>query len=188
MRAASRVFAIAACGLLLASCRSSSGDLPAFEAALAARDSATAALEGWCAAQRIAPRPGITAARIRDEDAPPPHDLDRLLALPQGAPTGYRHVRLSCAGVVLSQAHNWYVPERLTPQMNAMLAGTDIPFGKVAAPTGFTRERLDSKRGASSACPAGTILSHRALLRLPDGAPLALVIECYTNANLQRGN
>ena len=49
----------------------------------------------------------------------------------------------------------------------------------------FRRERLDSTRGRTAPCPAGTILSHRALLRLQDGTPLALVVECYTRANLR---
>ena len=104
--------------------------------------------------------------------------------MPADAQLGYRHVRLACGTNVLSEAHNWYVPGRLTPAMNAALAATTIPFGKVAAPLGFRRERLDSKRGARPECPRGTILSHRALLRLPDGRPLALLVECYTRANL----
>jgi hypothetical protein len=101
-------------------------------------------------------------------------------------PIGYRHVRLSCGDVVLSEAHNWYLPGRLTPAMNAALAASDTPFGKVAAPLHFTRRPLDSRRGRAPACPADTVLSHRALLRLPDGQPLALVVECYTSANLGR--
>lgn len=142
-------------------------------------------LSRWCASKHLAPSPDIRARQVLGEAAPPPHDLRRLLGLPEGAAPAYRHVRLSCGGVTLSEAHNWYVPARLTGQMNATLANTDTPFGKVAAATGFVRQRLDSKRGAMPSCPAGTILSHRALLRLPDGSPLALVIECYSAANLR---
>lgn len=113
-----------------------------------------------------------------------PADARRLLGLPADAPLGYRHVRLSCGKATLSVAHNWYVPARLTPAMNATLSGTRTPFGKVAAPLGFKRERLDARRGPRPECPADTILSHRALLRLPDGRPLALLVECYTRSNL----
>lgn len=115
---------------------------------------------------------------------PEPADARALLQVPPAAPLGYRHVGLSCGGRTLSVAHNWYVPERLTPAMNATLAATRTPFGKVAAPLDFRRERLDSRRGARPECPADTILSHRALLRLPDGRPLALLVECYTRENL----
>lgn len=97
---------------------------------------------------------------------------------------GYRHVRLSCGGSVLSVAHNWYVPSRLPPEMNASLETSDTPFGKVIALLHFTRERLASKRGPAEGCPRDTVLSHRGLLRLPDGQPVSLVVECYTRANL----
>ncbi len=68
--------------------------------------------------------------------------------------------------------------------MNELLASSQTPFGKVAAALNFSRERLASLRGPGFGCPAGTIVSHRARLRLPDGKPLALVVECYTRANL----
>jgi hypothetical protein len=68
--------------------------------------------------------------------------------------------------------------------MNEALETSDTPFGKVVAPLGFTRKRLASRRGAAEDCPKDTVLSHRALLELPDGRPLSLVVECYTTANL----
>jgi chorismate-pyruvate lyase len=101
---------------------------------------------------------------------------------------GYRHVQLVCGDAVLSQAHNWYVPARLTAAMNEQLDQTDLPFGRVAASLGFTREAIASARRGDPACPAGAISTHRALLRLPDGAPLAMVVECYLEANLGRGD
>ena len=159
--------------------------MPAFERTLAAQDSATAALGQWCAARHLAEPARITAGLVHDADAPPPADLRQLLETDPAIPIGYRHVRLSCGAIVLSEAHNWYLPQRLTPVMNAALASSDIPFGKVVAPLHFARRPLDSRRGRAPACPAHTVLSHRALLRLPGGAPLALVVECYTAANLR---
>jgi chorismate-pyruvate lyase len=176
LRQAVAVFAAAAA---VTGC--TSPELPAFEHTLAAQDSATAALGEWCAARHLASPARITASPVHDADAPPPGDLRALL----GADAiGYRHVRLSCGAVVLSEAHNWYLPSRLSPAMNATLTASDTPFGKVAAPLHFTRQPLDSRRGRGPVCPAHTVLSHRALLRLPDGEPLALVVECYTSANL----
>lgn len=153
--------------------------LPRFEAALAANDSATAALKNWCEARGIAHPARITAAPVKDERiAPPPSEAPQF--------NGYRHVRLSCGGVVLSEAHNWYDRTLLTPEMNRQLDTTDRPFGTVVAPLAFRRKRLATLRGSAPGCPRETVLSHRARLILPDGGILALVVECYTPANLTR--
>jgi hypothetical protein len=87
---------------------------------------------------------------------------------------------------VLSVAHNWYVPGRMTPEMNRMLDTTDTPFGRVAMPLHFTRRRLAERRGPLPGCPGDTILAHRAALYLPDGKPLSTLVECYTHANLPK--
>ena len=155
------------------------------EGALAARDSATAALRDWCEWRGIAAPARIVAEPVRGEDALRPASLEADLDLAPGEPVGYRHVRLSCGGSVLSEAHNWYVPARLTPEMNRLLAESDTPFGTVATPLAYRRERLESARGQGPGCPAGTVLTHRARLVLPDGKPLALLVECYTLANLK---
>lgn len=176
----SRSAAAALLLLLIAGCASPT--LSRFRQSLAAQDSATAALSQWCKAQALASDPTIRAELIRDNATSAPADLGALLAA-QSRP-GYRHVRLSCGGKVLSEAHNWFVRERLTPEMNHALDQTDTPFGTVAAPLRFTRERLGEAKGAAFGCPRGTVLSHRARLHTPDGQPLALVVECYTHANL----
>lgn len=150
---------------------------------LARHDSATAALGEWCRLRGMADRPVIAAERIADRLPPSPETL-RLLGVKPGEPIGYRHVRLSCGGVALSVAHNWYLPGRLTAEMNRTLDTTDTPFGRVAASLGYTRRRLEERRGPLPGCPADTILSHRALLELPDGRPLSVLIECYTPGNL----
>lgn len=174
--------------LVAASCAADrkAATLRKFEATLAAQDSATVALGQWCTSRRIARPTLITATPAEEGSQPEPVDARALLAIGPDAPLGYRHVRLACSDRVLSEAYNWYVPERLTPEMNAALAATHIPFGTVASSLRFTRQRLESRHGESADCPAGTILSHRALLRLPEGQPLALVVECYTSANLSR--
>lgn len=158
--------------------------LVAFEAALAAQPSATRALTGWCAARGIANPARIVAEPVAGADAGVPADAWQVLEIDGTEPLGYRHVRLRCGGVVLSEAHNWYVPARLTDAMRHVLATTDTPFGTVAAPLGFVREPLSSVRGPAEGCPRETVLTHRARLRLPDGRPLALLVECYTQANV----
>lgn len=169
------VFALAAC---------SAPGLGQFEALLASHDSATLALEEWCESRGIASPAAIRAEPDAGAVVQPPADIAVLLGLAGDEPPAYRRVMLSCGEVVLSHAHNWYVPARLTEEMNAQLAASTVPFGKVAAPLGFRRERLDSQRGAPSGCPADTVLAQRARLVLPDGRPLALLLECYTAAIL----
>lgn len=113
-----------------------------------------------------------------------PADLFDRLHLPAGTTLGYRNVELSCGGVVLSVAQLWYVPTLLTPAMRATLDETDTPFGQAVAALNFTRERISESSAPDPACPASTILVHKAVLRLPNGEGLALVIECYTSANV----
>ena len=177
--------------LLLAACATGANregaTLDQFERALAAQDSATAALTQWCAARGIADPPKIVAVPIvgaRQAEAP---DLRARLEVGADGPVGYRHVALRCGDATLSDAHNWYVPGRLTPEMNATLNTTHEPFGRVVAPLGFVRERIEARRGRAPSCPEGTILSHRALLRLPDGRPISMVVECYSAANVAEG-
>lgn len=160
-------------------------DLPRFEAVLAANDSATAALGQWCGARQIAPQPVIRALADRDAKLSPTPAVLAALGVASDAQVAYRHVRLACGDEVLSVAHNWYLPARLTADMNRTLETTDTPFGKVVTPLGFRRERLAAQRGRAKECPKGTVLSHRAVLRLADDSAISLVVECYTAANLK---
>lgn len=149
------------------------------------QDSATAALGQWCARKEIAPPAAIVAEALPGTLAPS-SETRRLLAVGPDERVAYRHVALACGGAVLSVAHNWYVPARLTAEMNRTLETTRTPFGKAVADTHFTRERLAAIEGRGEGCPAGTVLTHRAVLRRAgDGAPISLVVECYTRANLR---
>lgn len=158
--------------------------IAAFEANLASHASATAALQLWCDQRGIAPGATITVQFITEADEAPPADIRTLLSISPDEPLGYRHVRLACGSHVLSDAHNWFVPARLTPEMNRQLAETQVPFGRIAAGLNFTREPLSSARRGDPGCPENAISTHRARLILPDGHPLAFVVECYTAENL----
>jgi hypothetical protein len=54
-------------------------------------------------------------------------------------------VRLICGGHVLSEADNWYVPARLTPEMNRVLEATDTAVGRVVQTLNFRRRTLSAK-------------------------------------------
>jgi hypothetical protein len=154
-----------------------------FNATLNAQDSATLALEQWCAAQRIASPARIEAHSVDDAASSPATPAIRAaLGVNADEPVRVRHVLLRCGDVLLSDAHNWYVPARLTPAMNTTLDTTHVPFGKVVAPIGLHRVALTGP--APAACPAGTIRHDRAVLHRDDGVAYSLVSECYTRANL----
>ena len=132
---------IAAASLPLAGCTHSQDDavLSAFEANLAAHASATRALEQWCENRGIADPATISAVPVAAQPGTPPDDLYQLLAAPAETVLGYRHVQLTCGDKVLSEAHNWYVPTRLTAEMNRQLHETNVPFGKVGLERGQGR-------------------------------------------------
>ncbi|MGH6747191.1 hypothetical protein [Novosphingobium sp.] len=159
--------------------------LEAFEAVLGRHDSATLALEEWCTLRGFSASARVTAQLVTGSDIPPPPDIEKKLALQPGETAALRNVRLSCGSRVLSVAWNWYVPERLTADMNEVLRSSDVPFGKAVADLHFRRLPLSTIAGAAANCPAGTISTHRAMLVLPDERPLAYLVECYTAANLQ---
>lgn len=180
-----RFFVVGLFVIALAACATMRDDrLDQFEAALAAQNSATAALTHWCEKRALARPARITALPVVGERAGATPQIRRLLAVGPEEALGYRHVRLMCGTATLSDATNWFVPARLTPAMNHALANTDRPFGEIVAELEFRRERLAGQRGQAEFCPSGTILAHRARLVLPDGRPISLVSECYTPANL----
>ncbi|MBF9152663.1 chorismate--pyruvate lyase family protein [Novosphingobium jiangmenense] len=160
------------------------GGIKDFEKTLASNDSATAALGQWCAKRALAAPPVIRALADRSALIPASPAIRKRLGVSAEEPIAYRHVQLACGDQILSVAHNWYVPSRLTTEMNRTLTTSDKPFGKVVAPLAFRRDRLAQKQGAMPQCPADTILSHEAVLRTPDGKAISLVIECYTPGNL----
>lgn len=171
--------------MLLACTSERPASISAFSRVLASHDSATLALGQWCARRKLADPAAIRAEPAGVASAAAMTDAVRAhLALGPDEPFGYRHVALRCGETTLSVAHNFYVPARLTEDMNTQLATTNTPFGRVVQPLDFTRERLDDLIGAAPECPSDTIMTHRALLRRADGMPISFVIECYTPANL----
>jgi len=147
----------------------------AFKAELLGADSATAVLQAHC------PASTIRAVRSRKAERPASDDTRAALALRVGDSIRHRRVKLNCGKATYSVADNWYVPERLTPAMNAALDGGDTPYGRVIAPLRATRRTLGvSERRRSP------FLTVRAVLTSADGAPLAVVVERYQSRLLRR--
>ena len=118
--------------------------LQTLNADLLSNDSATLTLEHWCELHRLASPPRIVAERVPGTDKLPSPEQRRELGVTPTEPVRYRRVRLLCGAVVLSEADNWYVPGRLTPEMNRQLDATDTPFGKVVQALQFRRRTLSS--------------------------------------------
>lgn len=173
--------------------------LQTLRAELLSHDSSTAVLQAWCDAHGP---PGLKIVAERDPkaDKAPSEAAKTALDLKPGQPVRYRRVKLACGGVVLSEADNWYRPERLTAEMNRVLDASDTPFGAVVRPLGFRRRFLsadllwnplpqDWQKRAPDPGPAPVIpaevLTDTAVLTLPDGRPFSFVAETYTAAALE---
>ncbi|CAN5377052.1 hypothetical protein BH10PSE15_BH10PSE15_03400 [soil metagenome] len=180
--------------------------LQSLELALLTHDSATLVLDDWCVRHKLAP-PGtqIVAERQSGVERPAPPEVRVALRVGADEPVRYRLVHLRCGARVLSIAENWYVPARLTSEMNRALDSTDVPFGRIVRPLGFHRAPIASKvlwsplgegwdtkvyESANKDCARANlviparVIENSAVLVLADGTPFAQVIENYTRAVL----
>ena len=154
------------------------GAIRRLKAEILGSPSATQILTAYCARHHLADPPAIRALRDPGMDRKADGRVRRLLRVGPGEPVRYRRVRLSCGDQVLSDADNWYVPARLTAEMNNRLDGTDIPFGTVVKPLGFQRRTL----GTEGLHDGDHVLRVTALLVNRDGLPFSLVQENYSAA------
>jgi hypothetical protein len=162
---------------------------------LLSHDSATETLERWCKGLGQVHPANITAERLKMVDPQPTPEIRQYLRVGPEIALKFRHVRLKCGDMVLSEADNWYVPARLTPVMNKALDSSERPFGKVVKPLGFTRHTLSAsllwaalsaprrtlvKSPSGEMAPPYFLFEHRALLQTGNGTPFSLLIERYT--------
>ena len=165
---------------------------------LLSHDSATATLERWCRRLGNVNPATITAERAKLTNPRPTPEIRQYLRVGPEIELKFRHVRLKCGEIVLSEADNWYVPLRLTPFMNKTLESSETPFGKVVKPLGFTRHTLSANllwpglsnpgaavvespsEGREGLAPPYLLFEHRALLQTANGTPFSLLIERYT--------
>lgn len=173
--------------------------LQTLNARILASHSATATLEAWCAARGLAAEPKVRARLVQGAVKAPSEE--QLLRLQVSGPEElrYRRVQLVCGEHVLSEADNWYVPARLTPEMNRLLETTDTPFGRAVQPLqpyrqtfaaellwqplgeGWERRPGAEICGTSEAAPPPPyLLEHRAVLYDANRRPFSEVSERYT--------
>jgi chorismate-pyruvate lyase len=172
--------------------------LETLNADLLSNDSATLTLDRWCADHRMATAK-VAAARVHGDEKDATEEIRNLLSVGSTEPVKYRHVRLHCGDRVLSEADNWYVPARLTSEMNRVLDTSDTAFGRAVQALNFHRHTLSAHLLWSplpegwelkNALPRASkgplkvpaeLIQHRAVLSLPDGTPFSVVIETYTS-------
>ena len=172
--------------------------LQTLNADLLSHPSATLTLERWCDTHHLASPAHIVAVQIKGADKVPTAAQRQDLHASATEPVRYRHVQLRCGTHVLSEADNWYLPSRLTQNMNHTLETSDTPFGRAVQELHFQRRTLsaellwrplpegwesrppetDPSHAALHIPPA--VLEHRAVLTEPDGTPFSEVVETYT--------
>jgi chorismate-pyruvate lyase len=169
-------------------------------AELLASNSATLTLQQWCAEHHLAEKPEIVAHRIDPDSQAPSATPREHLQVSAHELVRYRRVELSCGEHVLSVAENWYVPGRLTQEMNRLLATTQTPFGIVVRALSPHRETIAVNMlwsplppGWDSSAAALTVHSdpdarlqmpaalfeHRAILYSAQHRPIAELHELY---------
>lgn len=145
------------------------------EAELRTNPSATAVLQARCDTS-------IRAVVDRGARSRPSRAQRRRLGIGPHTLVRYRRLDLNCGGRTYSRAENWYVPGRLTPEMNAALESGDAPYGVVVRPLGAHRRLVaSSRRGLAR----GQVLRVRALVLDRENRPLAEVVETYLDAAAQ---
>jgi chorismate-pyruvate lyase len=176
--------------------------LETLNATLLAARSATFTLDRWCADHKLSGETKIHAQLVRGVEKPLTAEQRQRLEIDEREPVKFRHVELKCGERTLSEADNWYVPSRLTAEMNTLLETTDTPFGRaVAALKPFrrtfavdilwkpvddgweTRPPTADHPQRPLAIP-GQLFQHRALVIAPDLKPISEVAETYTSENL----
>jgi hypothetical protein len=168
-------------------------------AEILASHSATLTLENWCDEHRLAGNgeAKIVAHSIRADVKPATTEQRQRLAVGPSEELKYRHVQLLCGDRILSEADNWYVPSRLTAEMNRLLETTDTPFGRVVLDLQPYRQTFEAKvlwwplgegweikpfpapdKSDAMVIP-DVLFEHRAILYSKDREPFSEVHEVY---------
>jgi hypothetical protein len=136
---------------------------------------ATDTLLFWCHEYGLSHGPITVEVRQFFAPAVVPDDVLPVLKLDPGDTIHYRQVQLMRGSLPLAAAENWYVPQRLSADMNDALIATNFPFGSVIAPLRPLRHTL-----AANLQPyAEVILVHSAAILSQSGTVLAFVKESY---------
>lgn len=180
--------------------------MQSLNAEILASRSATFTLEKWCGDHRLSgtQEPKIVARQVEAKARPATAEQRQRLDVGPSEEIKVRHVQLLCGDHVFSEADNWYVPARLTTEMNRLLETTTTPFGRAVQdlhpyrrtfaatvlwkplPEGWETRPLPAaprEAGKSLAIP-DALFEHRAVLYTEDGKAFSEVDEVYQRALL----
>ena len=176
--------------------------IQSLNAAILGSRSATFSLEKWCGDHGLAEPARIVARLDPGMDKPSSAEQRQRLQVGTTETVKYRHVRLLCGDRVLSEADNWYVPGRLTDEMNRLLETTDTPFGKAVKalhpfrqtfaattlwsplPEGWEQGPVAAGDSTRPLVIPDSLFEHRAVLFTNGNLPFSEVDEVYKRALL----
>src|SRR3954454_16760085 len=92
---------------------------------ITSHSTATAALNSWCAKRMARQHDSIVARVLADEDADPT-SYKGSLTIEDGEQVRYRKVALVWGDSTVSEAENWYFPNRLPPGMRTRLLSSNL--------------------------------------------------------------
>ncbi|WP_414476370.1 hypothetical protein [Microvirga sp. M2] len=163
-------------------------------ARLIAGATATETLLAWCEEHGLAEGPITVERQQQLVLSAVPYEVRAALGPASNEAVHYRQVRLVRGSVPLAVAENWFLPDRLTANMNEVLNQSTIPFGTVIAPLRPSRRTLigrpqpltvdpsedpERPRGSTGQRSPEIILEHVAVILGGSGTVLALVKEHY---------
>lgn len=119
--------------------------LQTVNANILASTSATLTLEQWCGDHAMSSKAKVTAHLQRGIVKEATAAQRERLQVGADTAVKYRRVQLYCGDHLLSEADNWYVPDRLSAAMNRLLDETDTPFGKAVLPLAPYRRTFATK-------------------------------------------
>ena len=169
-------------------------------AEILASSSATQSLEKWCRDHKMAADPIIVARVTTGIDKVATTEQLQRLQVTTVSDVKHRQVELRCGSYILSEADAWYIPSRLTAEMNKLLETSETPFGKAVQslrpyrrtfavtllwsplPAGWEQQRQTGEQPSERARPLllpKELFEHRAILYTSDHQPISEVHERY---------
>jgi hypothetical protein len=156
-----------------------------FQSRLLASDSASAVLEDWVG-RKSGKVYSLEARKLGGSERPAGAEQRARLSVSEKEALHHRRVYLVAGGRVLSIAENWYVPNRLLPEMLIALTYGMTPFGTAIAELKPRRRTLSIQRlvqleelGESQRLPPWLLRINALVIDMHD-RPLCEVNEIYS--------
>ena len=160
-------------------------------ASLLRASTAREALFFWCEAHGISSGPITVVRREPKELNDPDDDMLEELRPRRDECIAHRSVRLMRGRILLSEADDWFIPDRLPTDIGGVLEATNAPFGAAVARlwpsrrtyfVSFAEWMTDDTGNAgrlASLSSSMTILEHKTVVADRNRRPLSVTSERY---------